>query len=293
MSAMAILNFGSINIDLVYRVAHIVRPGETITARSRQVFAGGKGANQTMALARAGAAVSHAGRIGDDGRWVLDRLAAEGVDVRLVQRDDGPSGHAVIQVADDGENSIVIDGGANRRIDAKQIDDALARFAPGDWLVLQNEVSGIDRMIRAGRAAGLTVCFNPAPFDESVATLPLDLVDLLVVNEGECQALAGTDDVERGAGRLLDTVRQTVVVTLGGRGAMACERSGVQRVAARAVQAVDTTAAGDTFIGYLVAERAAGSDLQRAMHVAAAAAAVCVSRPGAMDSIPRRDEIEA
>ncbi len=287
---MAILNFGSINIDLVYRVPHIVAPGQTITARERRVFAGGKGANQTMALARAGAAVFHAGRIGEDGRWILDKLTAAGADTSLVEIDDGPTGHAVIQVSDDGENSIVIDGGANRRISRDQIDRALTRFGQGDTLVLQNEVNDVARIIDAAARRGLTICFNPAPFDSSVASLPLDRVAVLIVNESEGRALAGEEDHKRAADALHRRTGGAVVMTLGAQGVLYRDGRQSLRLPAQPVAAVDTTAAGDTFAGYFVAGSTQGLAVRDALAMAVRAAGICVSRPGAMDSIPSRHE---
>mgnify|MGYP005842111303 CR=1 FL=1 len=288
---MAIVNLGSINIDLVYRVPHIVAPGETLGAVSRQVFAGGKGANQTVALARAGAKVYHAGRIGEDGRWILAKLADAGADTSLVEFDDGPTGHAVIQVSDDGENSIIIDGGANRRLDAAQIERTLSRFGPGDTLVLQNEVSGVAEAITRASARGMRVCLTPAPMDEAATRLPLEQVAVLLVNRSEGRALAGLDDAERAVGQLQRRTGGLVVMTLGGDGAVASDGSDTVRVPAYGVNPVDTTAAGDTFAGYFLASLSTGAAPAAAMTLAARAAAICVTRPGAMDSIPTREEV--
>ena len=140
---MKILNFGSINIDLVYRVPHIVKPGETLSSLSLARFAGGKGNNQSIALARAGAPVFHAGKIGKDGAWIVAMLKVAGADVRFVKKDPGPTGHAVIQVADSGQNSIVLFPGANRTITPQEIRDTLAHFGKGDILLLQNEINAL------------------------------------------------------------------------------------------------------------------------------------------------------
>lgn len=293
---MRILNFGSVNIDMVYRVDHFVRPGETIAARSFGRFAGGKGFNQSTALARAGADVSHFGHVGGDGRWLKEALAADGADVSLLGvLDDAPTGHAVIQVDAAGQNCIVIEGGANRRFSADDLRKALDGFGPGDMVLMQNETALVADMIAMAAAKGLSVAFNPAPMTADVAGYPLDKVDLFFVNETEAAELAGvaTDAPET----LLDALarrfpKATVVLTLGSRGAVAREPGGADvSVAARKVAAVDTTAAGDTFIGYFLAERQRGASLAQAMERATAAAAWCVAHEGAAPSIPRLDAI--
>ena len=163
--AMTILNLGSLNIDRVLAVPRVVRGGETLASSSLAVFAGGKGLNQSVALARAGARVAHVGKIGADGRWLLEKLASEGIDTSAVRESAGPSGQAMIQVDSAGQNAIVIVGGANQEITAEEIDEALARFPIAEWLLAQNETSGVEHAIRRARQRGLRVAFNPAPFD--------------------------------------------------------------------------------------------------------------------------------
>jgi ribokinase len=289
---MTILSFGSFCIDHVYRVPHFVRPGETLAALDYQVFAGGKGLNQSLAIARAGAKVSQAGSIGEDGRWLIEILQREGVDVSHVHLASVSTGHARIQVDPSGENSIVLIGGANRTISPEQIDDVLRSFGPGDSLLLQNEVSHVEHLLRSGKARGMHIVFNPAPMDEFAKSLPLELVDLLIVNEVEAAGLTGVDDVES----MLTTMRQrvpqtTVVLTLGGAGAIWQSPDKRFHTPAVPVQVVDTTGAGDTFIGYLMAGLEQDSSPERAMALAAKAASLCVSRRGAADSIPTRDEV--
>ncbi|MBP5232403.1 MAG: ribokinase, partial [Planctomycetes bacterium] len=191
---MKILNFGSLNVDRVFQVAHFVRPGETLGSSGYAVHAGGKGANQSAALALAGAPVWHAGRVGADGDWLLRLLADKGVDVSLVVVGEEPTGQAVIQVDAHGENALLLDGGANRAIASGQIASTLAHFGPGDVVLLQNEISRLGEIIAAAAAKGLKVWLNPAPFDEGVARLPLDKVSTVVVNETEGRGLAGLAD---------------------------------------------------------------------------------------------------
>ena len=199
---MNILNFGSLNIDLVYQVEHIARPGETIASSSHQVFAGGKGANQSAALARAGARVFHAGQVGPDGQWLVDKLAGLGVDVQHIRVGDVPTGHAIIQVDRQGQNSIVLFAGANAQIDRGAIDAALSHFDRGDILLLQNEINDVSYIIASASERGLTICLNPAPFGPEVRAYPLELVDVLIVNETEATGLAGASEPRR-AGRAL------------------------------------------------------------------------------------------
>jgi ribokinase len=288
------LTFGSVNIDHVYGVPHFVRPGETLSSLSYRRFAGGKGFNQSVALARAGAAVSHAGCIGADGAWLRDLLAEEKVEVTHLRTVASATGHAIIQVVPEGQNSIVLHGGANQALTSDHIAAALAGFGPGDALLLQNETNALPALLRAGRERGLTVCFNPAPVSPEVRDYPLDAVDLFILNEIEAEQLSGEAD----PGRQLQAMRRrhpaaAVVLTLGPQGACADDGAGVVQAPAPRVRAVDTTAAGDCFIGYFLAERLRGAPLEQALATACAAAAISVTRPGAAASIPRRDEVEA
>ena len=289
---MTILNFGSFCIDHVYRVPHFVRPGETLAALDYRVFAGGKGLNQSLAITRAGAKVSHAGSVGEDGRWMIDMLQREGVDAASVYLSSVSTGHARIQVDPSGENAIVLIAGANRTINPEHIDDVLKSFGPGDSLLLQNEISHVEHLLRSGKARGMQIVFNPAPMDEFAKALPLELVDLLIVNEVEAAGLTGVDDIES----MLTTMRNrlpqtTVVLTLGGAGAIWQSPDKQFHTPAVPVQVIDTTGAGDTFIGYLIAGLEQGGSPERAMQLAAKAASLCVTRPGAADSIPHREEV--
>ncbi len=285
---MRILTFGSINIDYVYRVPQIVQPGQTLSCRSLQVLPGGKGANQSVAAARAGAAVWHAGLVGEDGGWVLQRLAALGVDCGLAAVVPGMrTGNAFIQVDDAGENSIGLAPGANHALTRAHIDDVLGRFGKGDVLLAQNETSEVPYMIGRARRQGLTVVFNPAPMTDDVRSGLLDEVDTLVVNETEGRALTGKttdDEVLRAL-----PVRECIL-TLGGRGA---RFRGARRidVPAEPVAVVDSTAAGDTFLGYFVAARSEGQPLEACLALACRAAALCCTRLGAMEAIPDRAEV--
>lgn len=287
-----VLNFGSLNIDHVYRVPHFVRPKETLSSLEYRRFAGGKGFNQSMALARAGAEVSHAGCIGSDGTWLRDMLAGAGADVKHLQVVDTPTGHAIINVTPDGQNSIVLYGGANQQVTPDQARRTLEAFGPGDYLLLQNEISAMPEIMRLARARGLQTVFNPAPMDARVPQYPLETVACLLLNEVEGAQLADTEE----PAAILDTLRRkfskmTVILTLGADGVLASDGGASVRVPAPRVKAVDTTAAGDTFTGYYLAERLRGASFPDALQTACAAAAICVTRAGAADSIPTRKEV--
>ena len=298
-STMSILVFGSLNIDHVYQVEHLVRPGETLPSTEYRRFQGGKGANQSVALAHAGAPVFHAGRIGPESVWLRDELAAQGVDVGLVTVCDLPTGHAIIQVDRNGENAILLYGGANLTISAADAQRVLAQFGEGDWLLLQNEISAMPDILHAAAARGLSVAFNPAPMTPDVQGYPLDGVSLFVVNQTEAAALAGigTASGPVSPASIVETLqrrfpRAAILLTLGGDGSLYARGGERIKTPAQAVEAVDTTAAGDTFIGYFLAELMAGESTAQALTMATKAAALCVTRPGAAASIPRRGELE-
>jgi ribokinase len=287
-----VLTVGSLNIDRVFRVPHLVRPGETLASWSLETLAGGKGANQSVALARAGAAVTHCGRVGPDGDWLIERLAAEGIDTTFVTRSDHPTGQATIQVADDGQNAIVLLAGANHEITSADIDAALAG-CPADTLVLmQNETSQVGQVIEQATARGFSVAFNPAPFTPAVLDYALDRVAFLIVNESEGQGLTGHTDPDAIVTALRSRLPATeVILTLGAAGVLYDGREGRMDVPACPVDVVDTTAAGDTFIGFFLASRLIGTSVHQSLQTACRAAAISVSRAGAIDSIPLRSEV--
>lgn len=282
---MAIYNLGSINIDHSYRMDHLPAPGETIAARTLQTGLGGKGANQSIAIARAGGLVRHIGAIGPEGQWTVDRLAADGVDVSHVARGEVPTGHAIIAVDDAAENAIILFPGANRQVTADQVGLALRQANPGDWLLLQNETSaGVDAARRA-RGRGLKVCYCAAPFDPEAVRDILPFTDLLSVNEVEEAQLRAA--LPQGA---LDGI--DLLVTYGSRGAAYIAGAAATRVDAFKVAPVDTTGAGDTFLGYALSGIDAGQPLDAALTRASAAAAIQVTRPGAAEAIPMGGEVD-
>jgi len=295
-----ILNYGSINIDHVYKVDHIVAPGETLGSESLSFFAGGKGANQSVAIAKAGAEVYHAGKIGSDGTWLLDTLAEAGVDTDFVTVSDGHTGHAIIQVNREGENSIILYGGGNREILRVEIDAALEHFGNNDCLVLQNEINETPYIMKKAHSRGLRIYLNPAPFSEEVETWPLELVNTLIVNETEAAGLAGLSGPATGEGSLeaiLDILADRypgtdIVLTAGKHGAYFAREGRRDYVPIVESAVVDTTAAGDTFLGYYLVARNEGNGPREAMERAARAASITVSRHGAMESIPTAAELD-
>jgi ribokinase len=290
---MRFLNFGSINIDHVYSVEHFVRPGETLASLRYQVFAGGKGLNQSIALARAGAPVFHAGKVGRDGSWLAEELDRNGVNAKWVHRGKEPTGHAIIQVAQDGQNAILLYPGANHSLESQFIEQTVQSFDNADCLLIQNETNAIDQIIQAAAGREMTIAFNPAPMTAAVRNYPLELVNVFFLNETEAEALTGETDPHRaGIAMRRQFPNAATVLTLGSRGAAYFGDGGELFQPATAVQAIDTTAAGDTFLGYFLAEYCRSLDAERALMIACRAASICVTRPGAADSIPYLHEVE-
>jgi ribokinase len=290
---MKVINFGSINIDHVYEVAHFVRPGETLRSDSYSIFSGGKGANQSLSLARAGAKVLHAGKIGVDGQWLKEKLQESGVDISLIETTDTPTGHALIQVNTQGENAIIIHGGANETVTDDDIERVLSRAEQGDCLLVQNEINSVAKIIQKAREIGLLIIFNPAPMSEAVNDYPLGLVDVFIINEVEGQALTQQNDPETIVAYMQRLYPQSrTVLTLGTKGVVYGDKDKVISLPAIEVEAVDTTGAGDTFIGYFVAEMISGSQIEQCLKMGVKASALCVTRKGAGDSIPLRKEVD-
>ena len=289
-------NFGSINLDHVYRVPHLVGPGETLASHDYLVGLGGKGANQSLAMALAGGQVSHWGRLGRQDAWARDTLARAGVNVSGVELVSEASGHAIIQVDDQGENAILLHPGANHGFRRPALAALIGAAGPDDWLLLQNECNGLAELLPLAAEQGLRIAFNPAPMDDRVLELPLSSCRLLFVNRTEAAHLAGLgldDDAEA----LLDALAARLtgvelVLTLGGEGAW--HQHGDERLHQPAwpVMTVDTTGAGDTFIGYFMAALQAELPVRECLRRASAAAALAVQRPGAAESIPDAPEVD-
>jgi len=289
---MKIINFGSINIDHVYTVEHFVKPGETLKSKTYKTFLGGKGANQSFALARAGARVLHAGKIGKDGQWLKDKLQESGVDTALIQKVDLSTGHALIQVNAQGENAIILHGGANESFTDTDIKKVLSQGNPGDFLLLQNEINSVDKILQMGANKGLTIVFNPAPMRDEVKSYPLEYVDIFIINELEGEALTGEKNPQKIVSAIQGLYpKSKTVLTLGKEGLLYKDKDKSIKMDALKVQAIDTTGAGDTFIGYFLAELSQGQEIEKCLEMGIKASSICIGREGAADSIPTREEV--
>ena len=284
-----IWNLGSINADYFYHVPHIPHPGQTLAASDFRKGLGGKGANQSVAMARAGAKVAHIGAIGADGAWMRTRLTELGVGTDTIATVEVPSGHAVICVADDGENAITLLAGANGQIPEGHITAALRDVQRGDWLVLQNETNGQHTAAALARDKGGKIAYSAAPFDAQAAMQMLPLIDLLAVNAGEAEALTAA----LGLSSPHQIPVPLVLVTMGAAGGTLYDtHAGAEwHYDGIAVTAVDTTGAGDTFFGYFIAGLAQGMARAQALTRANHAAALKVTRHGTAEAIPTEREV--
>ena len=287
---MKILNFGALNIDYVYDVVEFVRGGQTISAADLTKSMGGKGLNQSVALARAGAEVYHAGCVGADGQFLADFLRENGADTANIKVVDAPTGHAMIQVDKNGQNCIIIYGGANKSITKAHIEQTLSRFSAGDAILLQNEINDVRYIAEKAHEKGMTVILNPSPVTN--LDVPLELVDMFLLNELEAAEIFGKESTQEQLQAMRAAYpKAKFVLTLGAEGAVYTDAEQTVRVDAVKADAVDTTAAGDTFTGYFLTSYFAGDGVERALQIAAKAAAITVSRKGASPSIPHRTEI--
>ena len=289
------LVFGSLNIDRTYRVDHFVSKGETMSADSMELFCGGKGFNQAVAMARAGSKVYFAGAVGKDGDFLLASMNAEGIDTKYVKLTQGDSGHAVIQVDRKGSNCIMIFSAANGEITHDDVDNVLSDFGSGDLIVLQNEISSLDYIIERAHSIGMLVALNPSPFDAKLSTCDFSKVNYLIVNEVEGAALSG----KRSWRDIIETIHNmypgvNLLLTLGENGSIYTRSDGTQAVCGiMRTEACDTTAAGDTFAGYFLSAIAENVPVRDALETAAIASGIAVSRPGASPSIPYAQEVSA
>jgi ribokinase len=284
---MTIWNLGSINADHTYRVDKLPAAGETLASRSLTIGLGGKGANMSVAAARAAARVCHIGAVGEDGTKWRDRLLEYGVDTRFIAVVDEPTAHAIITVADDGENQIILYSGANVVIPKNLIGAALSEANAGDIFVTQNETSGQHTAAKIAKELGLRVMYAAAPFSAD-AIMSLDgLIDILVLNQIEASQLqdaTGKDVSELGIAQVL--------VTKGADGVTLYDNGNRLDVPAVKVSAVDTTGAGDTFTGYFLAGLDRGFGLEQSLSLAVQAAAIMVTRHGTADVIPDLKDVQ-
>lgn len=286
---MTIWNLGSINLDLIYGLDRLPGRGETVAADTKAEYLGGKGTNMSVAAARAAARVNHIGAVGPDGRWAVDRLLEYGVDTRHIVQTDTPTGHAIVAVEASGENQIIIFPGANRAIPSDTISRALSQAQTGDLLILQNETNAQAETAELGRQMGLIVCYAAAPFDAMAVQAVLPYLDVLILNQVEA------DQLETALNTPVSKLPvRDIIVTKGADGAewISTETGSKQAFSARKVEAVDTTGAGDTFTGYVLAGMDRGMPMAQAISQASLAASIMVTRRGTADVIPDLKDIQ-
>ncbi len=289
---MKILNIGSMNLDYVYKVDHMVQPGETESSEGMNIFLGGKGMNQSIALAKAGVSVYHGGMIGEDGQPFLDACQKYGVNAEYIRKIEGKTGHTIIQVDKNAQNSILLYGGANQRLTEEYVDSVLRDFERGDILLLQNEINQLSYIVERAYAKGMQIVLNPSPFDEKVKALDLRKISIFMLNEVEGGQITGLSAPEDILARMRELFPHAqIVLTLGEDGVRYAAGEVSYTQAAFPVQAVDTTAAGDTFTGYFLAGLQRGMAIPAILKMSAKASAIAVTRNGAVQSIPTRDEV--
>lgn len=291
---MKVLNIGSMNLDHVYTVDHIVEPGETQSSTQLQLFLGGKGMNQSVALAKAGVEVYQGGMIGEDGGVFLDACQEYGIHADYIRTVDARTGHAIIQIDKNAQNCILLYGGANQALTEAYVDEVISQFDSGDILLLQNEVNLLPYIVDRGHAQGMKIVLNPSPFDDKLKAVDMTKISLFLLNEIEGYQLTGFREPDA----IIDSIRErfphaAVVLTLGSDGAVYADQSCKHFQPIFPVKAVDTTAAGDTFTGYFIAGLAQGMEIPDILRMSAKASSIAVSRAGAVPSIPYRDEVIA
>ena len=290
---MKVLNFGSLNIDYVYQVENFVRAGETISSTALNLYCGGKGLNQSVAFARAGAKTYHAGIVGTEGQMLIDMLASSGVDVTFVRKtNDTPTGHAIIQVNRSGENCIMLYGGANETVSDTFADEVLSNFGEGDLLMLQNEINNLDFIIKTAKSRGMKIALNPFSFNGRITALDLSLIDYIILNETEGKEITGKTEPDDIISDLLSRFPDMkITLTLGSRGSRYADRDTCAEQEIFKTKVLDTTAAGDTFTGYFYFSLLSGKSPEESLKIASKAASITVSRKGAAPSIPSAAEV--
>lgn len=285
---MKILNFGSINKDFFYSVNDFVKPGETISSIRYNVKIGGKGLNQSVGISKAGQKIYHAGIINKDDTFILDKLKKWNINCENILLSNNPTGHAIIQVDKKGENSIIIHGGANHDVDIKFIKSVLSKFDSGDILVLQNEINNIKEIIDRAHHKKMKIVFNPAPFNNEILSYDLNKISTLILNQTEGEALSKEKKPD-GILKVLNSKfnNTEIILTLGEKGSLYSFKDELLKIKAHKLDTVDTTGAGDTFIGYYVAGIASEKSKKDNLNRASEAAAIATTKLGGAESIPR------
>jgi len=287
---MKILNFGSINKDLVYNVEDFVKPGETISSRDYGLYLGGKGLNQSVAISKSGSEVYHAGCINKSDQSIISDLKKWGVNTDYINKINEATGHAIIQINRDGENSIIIHGGANNCVEKDQIDKVLSNFNEGDYILLQNEINSVNEIIEKAHKKGLRIFFNPAPYSSAVNNYSIEKVNTLIYNETEGQRLSGKKDDNQIIKTLSNKYPNTrQILTLGERGSIYSFDKNTIKVKAESVKTIDSTAAGDTYIGYYISSLSKKISVEQSMKIASKAASIATTIVGGANSIPEKN----
>ena len=285
---MKILNFGSINKDFFYIVDDFVKPGETISSNRYDIKIGGKGLNQSVGISKAGNRVYHAGIINKEDKFILDKLKSWKINCDNILVSSKPTGHAIIQVDNKGENSIIIHGGANHDVDIKFIKSVLSKFDSGDILVLQNEINNIKEIIDRAHHKKMKIVFNPTPFNSKILKYDLNKISTLILNQTEGEGLSNKKTPNEILKNLNNNFKNTeIILTLGKKGSIYSFKNELIKIKAHQVDTVDTTGAGDTFIGYYVAGVASKMNKKDNLDRASKAAAVTTTKLGGAESIPR------
>ena len=289
---MKVLNIGSMNIDYVYNVDHIIQPGETEATGGMNVFLGGKGINQSIAVPKAGAEVYHGGMIGEDGQAFLDACDEYGVNSENILKIEGKTGHTIIQIDKNAQNCILLFGGANQMLTEDFVDGVLDKFEAGDILLLQNEVNQMPYIVNKAYAKGMVIALNPSPFNEKLDEVDMTKISIFLLNEVEGGQITGLTEPEEIMNKMREMFPHAkIVLTLGKDGAMYCDGSQIYFQPVFKVDAVDTTAAGDTFTGYFLAGIIEGMEPAEILKMSAKASSIAVTRAGAVPSIPYRKEV--
>ncbi len=289
-----IFNFGSLNVDYVYSVDEFVKPGESLAIKSMKEFPGGKGLNQSVALSKAGGQVKHLGFVSSKSKFLTETLKSANVDASLIKEVDETNGHAIIQVNKDGQNSMLIYGGTNQMVSDEYVEKVSAEIEKGDYILFQNETNKTKELIIKAHEKGAVIALNASPMNEVCKNLPLDLVDIFLVNEIEGEEISGESEPQKILDKMVEMFPNSkIVLTLGKDGAyLAFKEERIYQPIVKIGEVLDTTAAGDTFAGYYIAGIYQGKSDKEALLSAATASGIAVTRMGASSSIPSKEEVE-
>ena len=282
-----ILSFGSLNLDYVYSLDHFVSPGETTKSHKRDIFCGGKGLNQSIALKKAGADVYHAGCVGRNSEILLNTLKNENINIDYIETVDTDNGHAIIQLDKNGENCIILFEGSNGCISEKQVYDTFEHFSEGDFLVLQNEINNLPLIMTIAHKKNMQIVLNPSPINSSLLNLPLEYVNYFILNDIEAKDILKTDCEDNLINSFANRYPNAhIILTLGSKGVEYKYKDTVLSHGIYKTEVVDTTAAGDTFCGYFITQCSNGASIEDSLKLASKAASITISKKGAANSIP-------